>query len=54
MEDPDSPQNTTLLMLGVALARFGFKEMLRSKRLRAGTVERRLGTVRFQIGALLA
>jgi hypothetical protein len=50
---PDSPQNNTLLMLGVVLVAFGFKEMSRYKRLRVGTVERRLGTVRFQIGALL-
>jgi hypothetical protein len=47
MEDPDSPQNNTLLMLGVVLVLFGFIEMLRDKRVRPGTVERRSGTVRF-------
>jgi hypothetical protein len=54
MEDPDSPQNNTLLMLGVVLAAFGFKEMVFYQRPRAGTVERRQGTIRFQNGALLA
>jgi hypothetical protein len=51
---PDSPQNNTLLILGVALAAFGFKEMRIPGWRCFRAVGMSLFAIRFETGALLA